>query len=202
MIFLILLMIVCSFAAEKWFLVLYESVRLSVVNSIKDTENKNKSKKHGFWVAIASILPSVILFHFSGSIWVFIAFFLFGCVAYTDFIVHWVPDCLIYAALSVSLLNPDIKLNNELWLSVFLFLLPVVILQAVSYVRKRFLCISSGDFYMFPAMAVWVLPEYAAPVMLTAIGVAILFSRKTNKVPFMTCLFFVFSGYQLCAFYS
>lgn len=43
-------------------------------------------------------------------------------------------------------------------LSVILFILPAAILQLITCIRNGKAGIASGDFYLFPAIAVWINP--------------------------------------------
>ncbi|WP_164834921.1 prepilin peptidase [Photorhabdus temperata] len=187
-----------SIVVSKQLPAIYMSVKLNVISDSKRLEDENRAVGKSFISAIFCLLPSILIFYLSNNICLSGLIFLLGCIAYTDLMARWIPDCLIYSCLLVSLFSLPEHREGEAILSIILFLLPAGVLQIALFIKQGVGCIASGDFYIFPAIAVWLAPESSAPVMLTALGLALVLSRIVKEVPFITCLFSVFVGYQIC----
>lgn len=199
MIVCFIMVVLFSVIAAKSLPYLYERAKKEVITDSKKLKNENQETKFSIIYSVICIIPSCVIFSLGRDMWLSGVVLILGYVAYTDLMTRWVPDCLIYSCLSVSLLSPQITKDGEMILSVVLFVMPVVIMQIIGYIREGKACVCSGDFYLFPALAVWIAPQYAATVMLISIGLGISISRTVKEVPFITCLFPVFVGYQLCA---
>lgn len=181
------------------FPLIYASVKAEVISGGKTLENEKREVGGNCAYALSCLLPSMIIYYLSQDVWLSCLMILLGIVAYTDLMARWVPDCLIYAISWVSLMSGSNHNIEEGILSVVLFVLPVALFQAIAFIRQGTGSIASGDFYLFPPIALWLSPEYSALVMLVSLGGAIIVSRFVKEVPFITCLFPVFMGYQICA---
>lgn len=188
-----------SVVAAKSLPYFYEQAKKGVITDSEKLKNENQETISCVVYSVICMIPSCVIFFLSTDMWLSGVVLILGYVAYTDLMTRWVPDFLIYSCLSVSLLSPQITKDGEMILCVVLFIMPVVIIQIIGYIRDGKACVCSGDFYLFPALAVWIAPQYAATVMLISIGLGISISRIVKEVPFITCLFPVFVGYQLCA---
>lgn len=183
------------------FPLIYANVKAGVISGGKTLEKEKREVGGNCAYALSCLLPSMIIYYLSQDLWLSCLMILLGIVAYTDLMARWVPDCLIYAISWVSLMSGSNHSIEEGILSVVLFVLPVALFQAIAFIRQGTGSIANGDFYLFPPIALWLAPEYSALVMLVSLGGAIIVSRFVKEVPFITCLFPVFMGYQICALY-
>ena len=126
---------------------------------------------------------------------------LFAIAAYIDALCRWVPDVLIYSMVWISAFGLNQSFQDSL-VSAVLFCIPAALLYLITYIKDRKGSFASGDCYLFPVIGIWIQPEYAALVMMIGIGVALISSRFMKDVPFLTCVFPVFIGEQLCEIIS
>ncbi|WP_446717730.1 A24 family peptidase [Erwinia sp. OLCASP19] len=123
---------------------------------------------------------------------------LLGIIAYCDLTTRWIPDCLLYGAVWLSLGLRSGHLLEQGITGAALFCLPVFILQGVSLLTRRKGCFASGDLYLIPAIGVWFVPGLAPALMACTLMLASLVSRYVKDVPFITCILPVFTGYKIC----
>lgn len=153
-------------------------------------------------LVLAMMFMSVnIIFLFSNNLYLSIFVFTFALLAYTDYVLRWVPDILIYLMLWISFIGISKPLEMGL-LSIALFCLPALVVFLYSYFRNRDRCIASGDWYVFPSIGLWLSPDTAASYMAVCIVLVAIASRYTRDVPLLAWLFPVFVGGQLCELYS
>jgi hypothetical protein len=201
---IVLLYSICFFVlvcfgvlASKQLPLVYEAVKANVLEQNKSLESEKIKVKVKSVIAILFSLTSLPIYYFTSDIKLSVFVFIFSCVAYTDLVIRWVPDVLIYCMVWISVFGINQTLQDGI-VSVALFCFPAALLYLVSYIKNGRGCIASGDWYVFPAVGIWIAPEYAALVMMISIGVALITSRFMKNVPFLTCIFPVFLGGQLC----
>ncbi len=148
--------------------------------------------------AILIFLMPLLIFYLSGEIVLSIFIFVFAIVAYTDASARWIPDCLIYALLVISMISVRLDDIETIILSVMLYIIPALMLSLYGSIMKNETWIASGDYYVFPSIGMMVFPQYAAGLMFTNLFLVILISRRVPKVPLVTIVFITFTGYQIC----
>lgn len=197
--YLIFFLVLVSFGvlASKQLPLIYEVVKANVLEQNKGLESEKIKVKVNSVIAILFSLTSLPIYYFTSDIKFSVFVFVFSCVAYIDLAIRWVPDVLIYGMVWISVLGINQTLQDGI-VSMVLFCFPAALLYLLSYVKDGRGCIASGDWYVFPAVGIWIAPEYAALVMVISIGVALITSRFVKNVPFLTCMFPVFLGGQLC----
>lgn len=75
--------------------------------------------------AILIFLMPLLIFYLSGEIVLSIFIFVFAIVAYTDASARWIPDCLIYALLVISMISVRLDDIETIILSVMLYIIPL-----------------------------------------------------------------------------
>lgn len=186
--------------ASKQLPLVYDAVKANILEQNKNLDSEKIKVEVNSAIAILFSLTSLPIYYFTSDIKLSVFVFVFSCVAYTDLAIRWVPDVLIYVMVWISILGINQTLQDGI-VSMVLFCFPAALLYLVSYVKDGRGCIASGDWYVFPAIGIWIAPEYAALVMVISIGVALITSRFVKNVPFLTCVFPVFLGGQLCEIY-
>lgn len=194
------LVVMCMFACL--FSVILPSIYLkekrNVLSQCSELEiEQNQPLKLPVFANFIFIMP-VIMFYLSGDMILSIFFFFFAVVAYTDASARWIPDCIIYALLVISMIaSRTTDLETACW-SIFFYIIPALILSFYGQIVRNETWIASGDYYVFPAVALMILPQYAAGIMLINLFIVLLVSRWVSKVPLVTVAFITFTGYQLC----
>lgn len=181
--------------------IIYESVKSHVLIKNKELAEEEEKEKISPIIAIVFSLSALGIYYFTVDIKLSLFVFIFSCVAYSDYTVRWTPDLLIYGMVWISILGFNQSPIDGL-ISIVLFCFPAIVLNILSYVKTGQGCIASGDWYVFPAVGVWISPENALLHMVLSIGIALIASRYIKSVPLITCLFPVFIGGQLCQFLS
>jgi len=176
---------------------IYQLVKVRVIADNKSLEAEVlKSESHPV-VLIIMLMPVILIFVITKNIYLSIFVFAFALLAYSDYILRWVPDVLIYFMLWISFFGFTKQIGEGI-LSISLFCLPALIIYTYSYVSSREKCIASGDWYVFPSVGLWLSPSTAASYMAVCIVLVAIVSKYTRDVPLLACLFPVFVGGKLC----
>lgn len=176
----------------------YSSVRRGVIENSKQLESESRGGRRSWPGALCCLMPCLIVYAVNGDAATAAMVLLMGIAAYCDMMTRWIPDCLIYGCVWLSLACHTDSVVSLGLLSAALFCLPVMIMQAAAWLKLRTVCFATGDLYLLPAAGLWVKPEYAFSVMAVGLIPALVASRFVKQVPFITCLFPIFVGYLLC----
>ncbi|MGS2886280.1 A24 family peptidase [Enterobacter ludwigii] len=179
---------------------IYQSVREKVILENKSLEIEEVEEKSHPIISALLFVSVLMVYVLTNNIQLSVFVFVFACLAYTDYVLRWVPDVMIYVMLWISFFSVTKPISEGL-LGIVLFCLPALIIYLYSYIRYRVRCIASGDWYVFPSIGLWLSPDTAASYMAVCIILVFIISRYTRDVPLLTCLFPVFVGGQLCELY-
>ncbi|EBI1379843.1 hypothetical protein FKR03_21885 [Salmonella enterica] len=185
----------CTFAVKLP--ALYSREKKRAIIQCEDLKNEMDNIGVYPLAAVCMLLIPVSIFYFSQDILLSSYLFFLAIVSYTDLSARWIPDSEIYFWVALSVYSLRDKDTVSQLLSAAFFILPALILHLYGYLVKKEIWIASGDFYVIPTIGIMVLPEYAATLMLVALVICIAVTRWIPKIPFVTVLFFVFSGYQV-----
>lgn len=201
MIWYALLLLVFSFWIRNKLPVYYMRAKESVISACTELEKEEQEIKSSWITAFICILPGLLIYILSKDKETAAITFVLGLLAYFDLSTRWIPDCLLFGAVWLSLgLNAENLLTQGL-ISAVLFTLPALILHGYSLLTRGKGVFASGDLYLFPALGIWFLPELAPGLMACALLLASFVSRYEKKVPFITCIFPIFIGYEVCEHY-
>lgn len=178
----------------------YQAVKVKIIEDNKSLEKEGlKTESHPF-VSGLMFMSVIMIYALTDNMYLSFFVFFFACLAYTDYVMRWVPDVLIYVMVWISFISFTKPLTEGI-LSIALFCLPALLIYSYSYIRNKEKCIASGDWYVFPSIGLWLSPSTAASYMAVCIILVVIISRYTKDVPLLTCLFPVFVGGQLCELY-
>ncbi|CZV48502.1 prepilin peptidase [Enterobacter hormaechei] len=178
----------------------YQTVKMKVIEDNKLLESEELKTNSYPLVSVLMFMSAIIVYILTDNLYLSFFVFAFACVAYTDLVMRWVPDILIYLLAWISLIDFTKSIDEGI-LSIVMFCLPALVIYLYTYVINRHKCISSGDWYVIPSVGLWLSPDLAASYMAVCIIMVAITSRYTKDVPLLTCLFPVFVGGQLCEFY-
>lgn len=179
---------------------IYQSVKEKVILENKSLEIEEVKEKSHPIISALLFVSVLIVYVLTNNIQLSVFVFVFACLAYTDYVLRWVPDVMIYVMLWISFFSVTKPISEGLF-GIVLFCLPALLIYLYSYIRYRVRCIASGDWYVFPSIGLWLSPDTAASYMAVCIILVFIISRYTRDVPLLTCLFPVFVGGQLCELY-
>ncbi len=194
----LIIMFIFSIVFANVLPVLYLKEKQKIFSFCSELQQENDKPKRFTVFAIFMFLMPVFIFYLSGDIVLAIFTFLFTIVSYTDVSARWIPDCIIYALLVIAMFSTKLADLKTVTLSIFLYVLPALMLSLYGYLLKREMWIASGDYYVFPSVGLMILPQYATGLMFTNLFLVILISRWVPKVPLVTIAFITFTGYQIC----
>lgn len=180
--------------------VFFSATKNSVISEGKALEADCQDPAGSWLAAICCVLPCLLVYALNGNEGAAALVLLVGCAAYSDLMTRWIPDCLIYSTVWLSLLCRSDSLLMEGITGALIFIAPVIVLQGLSFWRRRAGCFASGDLYLLPAIGLWIMPEFALLVMSCGLMLALLASQYDKQIPFITCIFPAFVGYMLCEF--
>lgn len=179
----------------------YQTVKIKIIEDNKLLESEGFKTESYPFVSVLMFMSVILIYILTDNLYLSVFVFAFACVAYTDLVMRWVPDILIYSMIWISLLGFTKPIDEGL-LSIALFCLPALVIYLVSYISNRGKCIASGDWYVIPSVGLWLSPDIAASYMAVCIILVAITCRYTKDVPLLACLFPVFVGGQLCEFYG
>ncbi|HHL3258670.1 TPA: prepilin peptidase [Citrobacter braakii] len=177
---------------------LYLKEKGKVINNCAELQQETYKPERFTAFSILMFLMPLLIFYLSGNITLSIFTFAFAIVAYTDVSARWIPDCVIYALLVISMVSVRLADFETIILSVTLYIFPALLLSIYGYIVKNESWIASGDYYVFPSIGLMILPQYAAGLMFVNLFLVILISRWVPKAPLVTIAFITFTGYQIC----
>ncbi|KYP90580.1 hypothetical protein WB91_08765 [bacteria symbiont BFo1 of Frankliniella occidentalis] len=190
--------LIFSFWIHKKIPSFYIKAKESVICASIELEKEVPEIKTSWIAAMVFTLPALLIYILSKDKEIAAITFVLGILAYFDLTTRWIPDCLLYGTVWLSLgLNAEQLLIQGV-ISAVLFTLPALILQGYSFLTRRKGVFASGDLYLLPAIGVWFLPELASGIMACALMLASFVSRYEKRVPFITCILPIFIGYEVC----
>lgn len=199
-IWLSIVILIFSFWIQKKIPSFYIKAKESVISTSIELKKEVQEINSSWIAALICNLPALLIYMLSKDKEIAAITFVLGILAYFDLTVRWIPDCLLYGTVWLSLgLNAEQLLTHGV-ISAVLFTLPALILQGYSLLNRRKGVFASGDLYLMPAIGVWFLPELAPGLMACALMLASFVSRYEKRVPFITCIFPIFIGYEVCEF--
>lgn len=179
---------------------IYQMVKMKVIADNKTLETEgDKNESHPF-ISSLMFMSVIMIYVLTHNLYLSLFVFAFACLAYTDYVMRWVPDLLIYLMVWISFIGSTKPLFEGI-LSIALFCIPALVVYLYSYISNKNKCIASGDWYVFPSIGLWLSPGTAASYMAACIVLVAIISRYTRDVPLLACLFPIFVGGQLCEFY-
>jgi len=179
----------------------YIRAKESVISASKQLEFEKRDVKNSWVVALICLLPSLLVLIITKNNAVTAITLALGLIAYCDFAIRWIPDCLLYSTVWLSLVLRAGQMFDQGIMGAVLFCLPMLIVQGFSLMTKQKGCFASGDLYLTPALGVWFMPEIAPALMACVLLISSFVSRFIKEVPLITCILPVFTGYQICAKY-
>lgn len=189
-----------AFLLSKKHPVIYTAIKTNVISESKALESDCRDPASSWLAAICCVFPCLVVYALNGNAGAAAMVLLVGCAAYSDLMTRWIPDCLIYGTVWLSLIFRADSLFMEGITGALIFCAPVLLLQGLSFWRRRTGCFASGDLYLLPAIGLWIMPEYALLVLSCGLMLALFASRYDKQIPFITCIFPAFVGYMLCEF--
>lgn len=149
---------------------------------------------------LASVAPALYVMQGDITLAVFVG--LLAVVGYIDIQRHWVPDILIHllswyslCCLALGYITPDVLYSL---ISVLLLLLPYLIINIYSWIKKREDVYASGDIYILLSVGLWLDYRFALSASALSIFSAFIYAKLVGKdkipfVPFILFSLFVFS---------
>lgn len=201
MIWFSIAILIFSFWIQKKLPAFYIKAKDSVISASVELEKEAQEINSSWIAALICTLPALLIYMLSKDKEAAAITFALGLLAYFDLTARWIPDCLLYGTVWLSVgLNAEQLLIQGV-ISAILFTLPALILQGYSLLTRRKGVFASGDLYLMPAIGVWFLPELAPGLMACALMLASFVSRYEKRVPFITCILPIFIGYEVCEYY-
>ncbi|MEX0446558.1 prepilin peptidase [Xenorhabdus sp. SGI246] len=192
------LMCVFSYIISLIFPIIYLRIKKNTLQQYKELKEENDNVGIFPLISMLMFLLPVLIYFLSNDILLSVYCFLLAIVGYSDLSSRWIPDIFIYLLLGISVYSLHLEdVSSSLYASV-LFVAPALFLSAYGYIIKREKWIASGDYYLFPSIGMMILPEYATGMMLLVLLFTLLLTRWLQKVPLITVVYFIFSGYQIC----
>ncbi|WP_340621875.1 hypothetical protein [Xenorhabdus siamensis] len=180
MILYMALMCVFSYILSLIFPIIYLRIKKNTLQQYKELKEENDNVGIFPLISMLMFLLPVLIYFLSNDI------------------LLSVYDIFIYLLLGLSVYSLHLEdVSSSLYASV-LFVAPALFLSAYGYIIKREKWIASGDYYLFPSIGMMILPEYATGMMLLVLLFTLLLTRWLQKVPLITVVYFIFSGYQIC----
>lgn len=179
----------------------YQTVKNKVIEDNKLLESEEVKAESYPFVSVLLFMSVMLIYILTDNLYLSIFVFAFAFVAYTDLVMRWVPDILIYSMAWISFLGFTKPIGEGI-LGIALFCIPAIVIYLYSYISSRDKCIASGDWYVIPSVGLWLSPDIAASYMAVCLILVAFTCRYTKDVPFLACLFPVFVGGQLCELYG
>lgn len=151
-------------------------------------------------MALSMLVLPVVVYYMSHNMLLSVFCCVLATVAYADLCARWIPDPGIYALLAIAVysISPYNVITSIA--SAIFFVTPALLMNIYGYIRKKEVWLASGDFYTAPSIGVFIKPECASAVMIVSLLSVLITQRWVTKVPLITIIYYIFTGYLLCDF--
>ncbi|MFK8478582.1 hypothetical protein ACI74D_22145, partial [Enterobacter kobei] len=83
----------------------YQTVKKKVIEDNKLLESEEVKAESYPLVSVLLFMSVILIYILTDNLYLSVFVFVFACVAYTDLVMRWVPDILIYSMAWISLLG-------------------------------------------------------------------------------------------------